>query len=237
VAGGFIDDAPGRPATADVWKYDVAKDLWTQGPPLPEPMAGAAMVRLGRKLRIFGGVDAGGADSSRHYGYDLEKPALGWRASAPLPIARHHLGGVVADGKVYAIGGQQGADPLTGHLTDVHAFDWKTNSWSAVASLPYGRSHIGGATLVGPGNRVLVVGGIYNGSVHNGVARPNYSLAVAEYNPVANTWSDRASLPGLRRSAVARFLANRLVVTGGDSGQSELFATTWTHLLRTPAAS
>jgi N-acetylneuraminic acid mutarotase len=227
LAGGIVDDAPGKPATTDVWKYDVVKDTWTAGPALPEAMAGAAMVRFGRKLRIFGGVSANGADSAKHFVYDMSKPQLGWRASAPLPVARHHLGAVALGNKIYAIGGQQGANPAAGHLADVHVYNWETNSWSVAPSLPFGRSHIGSSTLVGPGNRILVAGGVFNGT-----QQPNYSMGVAEYDPVKETWSNRVSMPGLRSSAVARFLANRLIVTGGDMGQYALFASTWTHLLQ-----
>ena len=35
-AGGFKGKHPG-PVIAEVWKYDVAADAWTAGPPLPEP--------------------------------------------------------------------------------------------------------------------------------------------------------------------------------------------------------
>jgi hypothetical protein len=40
-AGGFKGKHPG-PVTAEVWKYDIASDTWTAGPPLPERRAGGA---------------------------------------------------------------------------------------------------------------------------------------------------------------------------------------------------
>ena len=41
-AGGFKGKHPG-PVTAEVWKYDIASDTWTAGPPLPERRAEAAL--------------------------------------------------------------------------------------------------------------------------------------------------------------------------------------------------
>ncbi len=39
LAGGFKGKHPG-PVTNEVWKYDIASDSWTAGPPLPEPAGG-----------------------------------------------------------------------------------------------------------------------------------------------------------------------------------------------------
>ena len=41
-AGGFKGKHPG-PVTAEVWKYDIASDTWTAGPPLPERRAGGGL--------------------------------------------------------------------------------------------------------------------------------------------------------------------------------------------------
>jgi N-acetylneuraminic acid mutarotase len=226
LAGGTVDDAPGKPATPTVWKYDVTRDAWSAGPALPEAVSGAAMVRVGRKLRVFGGIDAAGADSARHYVYDLDRAGLGWRAAAPLPVARHHLGGAVIDGKVYAVGGQRGAEPDAGRVADVHVFDWTTNRWTAAASLPLPRSHITGSTFVGPGNRILVVGGSSNSS------RVRWELSDAiGYDAATNAWTHREWMPGLRSGAVARVLADRLIVATGASNPSSPEATVWTNLL------
>ena len=226
LAGGFVDDSPGKAPSNNVWKYNATLDTWTAGPALPKALAGAAMVRMGRKLRVFGGVDANGVDLADHYVLDLNFPQLGWRTSAPLPVARHHLGGAALGGKVYAVGGQQGDDPTTGHVADVHAYDWVTNTWSPVASLPLARSHVASSTFVGPGNKLFVVGGSTNST-----ADSNALSDVMSYDPVTRTWTRREWMPGLRSGSVARFLTNRLIVTTGSSNPGSPQSSTWTHLL------
>ena len=53
-AGGFKGKHPG-PVTAEVWKYNVAADRWTEGPPLPERRAGGGLAVVGRTLHYVGG--------------------------------------------------------------------------------------------------------------------------------------------------------------------------------------
>lgn len=229
LAGGFIEDSPGKAPSNNVWKYDVTTGMWTAGPTLPKALAGAAMVRLGRKLRVFGGVDANGVDLADQYVLDLDFPQLGWRTSAPLPTARHHLAGVAIGGLIYAIGGQTGSDPVAGHVSDVHAYNWMTNTWSPVASLPLARSRIGSSTFVGPGNKIFVVGGSTNSTSADASALSD----VVTYDPVTRTWAHREWMPGLRSGSVARFLTNRLIVATGSSGPNSPQSSTWTHLLST----
>jgi N-acetylneuraminic acid mutarotase len=226
LAGGIAHDASGKLPQASVWKYDSIRDAWTAGPALPKALANAAMVRVGRKLRVFGGVDASGVDSADQYVLDLDLPQLGWRTSAPLPVARHHLGATVVNGKVYAIGGQRGADPVAGRVTDVDVYDWVTNRWTSAAPLPIARSHIGSSTFVGLGNKITVAGGVTNGA-----SAASILSDVIEYNPATNAWSHKEWMPSLRSAPVARILANRLVVTTGASGPTSPEATTWTLLL------
>ena len=79
----------------------------------------------------------------------------------------------------------------------VEMFDPATNTWTAKAPLPFGRSHIASSTIVVQG-RIVTLGGetTYQNAVNN----------VSAYNPATNTWQELTPLPTARASGVAGFL-------------------------------
>ena len=58
LAGGFEGDHPG-PATSRVWQWSPETDTWSQGPSLPAPRGGGALVAVGDTLHYFGGYPYG----------------------------------------------------------------------------------------------------------------------------------------------------------------------------------
>ena len=161
-AGGFKGRHPG-PVTAEVWKYDSKSDTWSKGPQLPERRAGGGLAIVGRKLHYFGGykVDRN-TDSGDHWSLPLDG-GTDWKREANLPDPRGHVSSAVLDGKIYALGGDHGHDITQIDVDSCHRFDPMTNKWSAIASLPDGRSHFESSTIVYKG-RILVVGGRCNSS-------------------------------------------------------------------------
>ncbi len=83
-AGGFKGRHPG-PVTAEVWKYDIASDAWTPGPPLPQRRAGGGLAVVGRELHYFGGYKADrDTTAGDHWSLSLEGGSA-WRREADLP--------------------------------------------------------------------------------------------------------------------------------------------------------
>lgn len=127
-AGGFEGDDP-SPATARVWRWDPRNDVWSSGPPLPEPRGGGALVALGETLHYFGGfLPDRNTDSSDHWRLAIGDTS--WQRRAPLPNPRGHLSGVVLDGWIYAISGNAGHDPVPrrdrlDHDGQRHRAKWK----------------------------------------------------------------------------------------------------------------
>jgi N-acetylneuraminic acid mutarotase len=116
------------------------------------------------------------------------------------------MGAVVLDNKIYAIGGQQNQDAAEVPQAAVEVYDPATHAWSAAASLPFGRSHIAGATVVMNG-RIVVLGG-----------ETNYNVVVGDvvaYDPAANKWSAMTNLPATRNSGVAAFIGGELIYSTG----------------------
>ncbi len=123
VLGGFVGDHPGV-ITDAVWRYEVDLDLWSPGPPLPEPVAAGAAALLGSTVHYFGGLEADrDTGSVEHYAYDVATPDQGWVRLADLPEPRNHLSGVAWQGFLWAIGGQQGHDTSPTDTDFVHVYD------------------------------------------------------------------------------------------------------------------
>jgi N-acetylneuraminic acid mutarotase len=212
LAGGYVGDWLGKttPVTRHVWRYDTATDTWTRMLNLPVDRSAGALVRVGRKLHFFAGVDPHKRDRGDHWVLDLRKPTK-WVTAPSLPDPRNHLGAAEIGGKIYAIGGQHNLDEDTGNDSDVHAFDVVTGTWSQVASLPKPLSHTHNSTFI-LGDKIVSVGGSTSGVE---------SVAdVLSYDPAANKWSTLGQLPLPLSAATADPIAGHILVTGGTSAGS-----------------
>lgn len=216
-AGGFRGNHPGEPLRS-VWKYDVASDIWSEGPPLPEARGGGGLVRVGRALHYIGG-----------YYYALQEPAAAdhwtllldggkeWSCRSSLPVPRGHFGIVALDEKVYVIGGSLTHHPSYVDTALVHVYDPKQDQWKRLANLPSPRSHCEPGTFVFNG-RIFIVGG-----------RDSESRALSEgemaditsYDATKDEWTELRSLPYPLRAPVAQVIGERLVVTTGSTFMAE----------------
>jgi N-acetylneuraminic acid mutarotase len=208
VAGGYPPGATGSGqifATAAVWRYDTAANTWSAMPTLPQARGGGSLVLLGRTLHYFGGSDLSRADRAEHWTLSLDG-GTAWGTAAAMPVARNHLGGVALDGKIYAVGGQQGQDAAAVYSGRLDVWSPTTNAWTSGASLPSPRSHIAAATFV-LGGRIIALGGetSYNVSTSQAIA----------YNPSTNGWSQLSPLPVSRNSGVGGALGGNLCYATG----------------------
>ena len=208
-AGGFVGHNPGA-ATATVRIYDVDADAWSLGPSLPGARAGGALVRHERELHYFGGVLADrNTNSASHWVLDLDAPSA-WSSAAPLPGPRNHLSGIGSDGRIYAIGGQEGHDVNPVDVDRVDVYDPGSGSWSDAAPLPLARSHAEPGTFR-LGSWIVVAGGK---STAIGAAD---LVDVTAYDPLDDRWFALPSLPeGLLAPAVKRVGDRIVLACGGD---------------------
>jgi hypothetical protein len=225
-AGGFKGKHPG-PVTDEVWKYDLAADTWSPGPPLPEPRAAGALVVVDRNLHYFGGYHPDrNTDSSDHWVLSLDG-GTAWQRDTDLPDPRGHLSSAVLCGKIYALGGEYGHDVRQVDIKTCQVYDPATKKWSAVANLPDGRSHFESSTIVHDG-RILVVGGRCNSST----PPRNVVNDLIDYDPATDTWTTVALMPqGLMASSAAIFDGRIVVTCGGLNNPRPLEAATRTATL------
>lgn len=120
-----------------------------------------------------------------------------WVAKQPMPTARIGLGAAVANGKIYAFGGDGGSN-VTEEYNPV------TNTWTAKKPMPTGRSRFGIAVYQ---NKIYVIGG----------ATANGFTAVNEvYNPSTDTWETKAPLPRNGKAELTASVVNgKIYVVGG----------------------
>ena len=222
LAGGFKGKHPG-PVTNEVWKYSVATDTWTSGPPLPDPRAGGGLAIVGRELHYFGGYKADrDTNAGDHWSLPLEGGKT-WQREADLPDPRGHVSSAVLGGRIYALGSDHGHDKTQIDVNSCHRFDPATKKWSAIASLPDGRSHFESSTIVHRG-RILIVGGRCNSS------QPPRNVVgdILQYDPGADKWLVVGALPEHVLAPAAAILSGRILATGGGlNNPRPLTAATW----------
>lgn len=210
IAGGFVGNHPGL-GSRRVWRYDTINDRWDAMPPLPQPRGGGALARVGSALHYFGGLtraQTATINQAQHWVLDLSNIHLGWNSRAALPNARNHLSTAELNGKIYAIGGQDLWNELTGAKANVDVFDPATNTWSAAAPLPVARSHTSASTFSLNG-KIYVVGGATNDF--------KTMRDVTVYDPTANSWTNMRSLSTARLTPVAGAIGKMLIVTTGSA--------------------
>ncbi len=213
IAGGFKDGYKGH-AIAEVYKYDIDKDAYTEAPSLPKPRAGGGLALVGRHLHYLGGLlPDRDTDSPDHWVLDLDAVAKGdakWKNAAPLPAPRNQFGTVTLDGRLYALGGQFHHDSGQDDQPRVDIYDPKTDSWSRGPQLPKPHSHAEGSTFVS-GGRIFMMGGMTRDGKRRRIDADIVALSTA------GDWQVLGRLPRPLSSPAAAIIGGRLFVAGGSA--------------------
>jgi N-acetylneuraminic acid mutarotase len=199
--------------------------------------SGHAAVKLndGRVMLIGGGNSTGTIVAT----CDIWDPATGLSTpAAPMSTPRgQHTATLLPDGRVYVAGGLAllNTADIVATLNSAQAsttiYNPATNSWSAGPNMPKPRvGHT--ATLMGNG-QVLIVGGIELTNLII-ILLPDFSSDCRRYNPVTNTMSSAAAIPGPRGlHAAARLSGGGVAVAGGVDGDPVLLTFTVLSSVRT----
>lgn len=200
VVGGFIesDDTIWSPSDR-VFRFDPARDTWTEQAPLPTARGGLAVATVQGKLFAVSGYD-GKENPSAVEVYD---PALDqWSAVVPLPTPRDHLAAVAIDETLYAIGGRVRLN-YRENLSVVEAYDAKSNQWAPRSGMPTPRSGIAASVVSG---WIYVFGGESGeGTFHQN----------ERYSPRFNRWQTMAPMPTSRHGLGAAAVDGYIYVLSG----------------------
>lgn len=135
---------------------------------------------------IGGGYSASGNNLSDFWEYHPSSNS--WTQKSNLPLAIRVPGAFAINGKGYYTGGiiQSGAI-----VNNTYEYDPLANSWTIKASMP-GVPRYGGASF-------SINGKGYYGIGNGGSATGPYYKDFYEYDPVADSWTQKASFPGTER--------------------------------------
>jgi RHS repeat-associated protein len=174
------------------------------------------------KALITGGWD-GTASQSTAFLYDAT--AGTWTSTPAMPATRHgHTTTLLASGQVLVAGGQSGT---TGALMTAATYNpggTSNGTWTATNQMTSSaRSHtatlITGSSNANFNNKVLIVGGINNGS--------GSTISVVQLFDGVSSFSTVASLPAARDGHTATLVSGgKVLVTGGKSGTVTFYSST-----------
>lgn len=193
----------------NMWVLRPGSDTWDRLPDMPEGRMAHQMVAANGKLYVIGGR----GESSRVMIYDRTS---GWTEGAALPGPRDHLGAVLVQGKIFAIGGRRSSVERR-----VDIYDIATDTWSEGPPLPAPTSGMA-AELLADG-RIHVVGGEEPGSFGGGVVDRHFVLDLPTFR-----WANGPKPLLAVHGAASDEIAGVLLIAGGARRQGTLSVLAWT---------
>ena len=146
---------------------------------------------------------------------------VSWSSAAAQPQSNSEAQGAVVDGKLYSFGGFDSTKSCCTPTDRAYSFDPSSNSWSAIAPLPFlagNNATGGGVTHAGTttdGTFIYFAGGYIASSPGSG--QTFGTRQVWRYNPSDNSYTRLANLP-IERSAGQLFVLNgNLHYVGGTN--------------------
>ncbi|MCB9643902.1 MAG: kelch repeat-containing protein [Myxococcales bacterium] len=178
---------------------------WTSLPDLPfGPLQEVAVVSLGQKIYILGGIDEKKRTVDSVHIYDTQQKA--WSVGAKLPFAMHHVNAAVVGDKIYVLGAL-----LQSFLeTDgIYVYDPAKDTWTPDGTMPQGKAR--GASGVGVIDGKIYVAGGFRGFK----AVADFSV----YDPTTKTWADLPSLTQVRDHMAVGVVGGIFYLAGGRDTQ------------------
>jgi RHS repeat-associated protein len=119
-----------------------------------------------------------------------------------MPTARSGLSAVIANNRIYAVGGYNG-----NYLKTVEEYDPNTNCWKTRSVMPTARSEL---SVVNVDGLIYAIGG-----------KNSSALSTVEvYDPITNSWTSAANLPTARYALGAAVNQGKIYAIGGFDGNN-----------------
>lgn len=180
---------------------------WISRSPLPTPRQEIPHAVLNGRIYIPGGLGSGGVGTSVVEVFD---PMMNtWDTIAALPEALHHVGCVVANNRLYVLGGYTGSSFVP---TDrVYEYMPDKNEWRLRAPMPAPRAAHVAVEFTG---NIFVIGGVQTGVGATG--------RTDVFDPVANSWNTRMPMPTPREHLAGAAIDSLIYIVGGRVGASNM---------------
>ena len=149
-----------------------------------------------------GGAVPGARVSTGAQGFE---PEGSWVTASPMPVARNESASAAVHGRIYVIGGN-GEDSIPSTL--VQTYDVARDRWSEARPVPVALHHAGAAVVDG---KIYLIGGFTSA-----FADRDPVDTVWMYDPAADQWQARASLPAARGALAVAVADGRIYALGGE---------------------
>jgi len=158
--------------------------LWLEKRDMPEARFGFAIAVVNGRIYTIGGAADAELNQLLSTVHEYDPIRDRWTRKEDMPTERFGLAASVVAGKIYAIGGWDG-----NALATVEEYDPATNRWTTKADLPEARYTL---------SAIAVSGKVYAiaGRVHDdpgAAAGQGPPGAVFEYDPEADTWTEKTA--------------------------------------------
>jgi N-acetylneuraminic acid mutarotase len=200
IVGGY---SPMSTAVATVYAYNPITRMWRSVRNFPQTFNHSNAAVVGNTLYVLGFYIGGSQSNTSGQVFAYDATADTWTERTGMPQGTQRASGCVGvlGEKIYVFGGARGAA-----VSDASVYDTGADSWRMLPALPEAREHCAAGGIDGV---VYIAAG--RAAAINGF-RPS-TLA---FDPVANTYSQKAPITTPRGGVAGAVLANRLFIFGGE---------------------
>lgn len=216
--GGFNGHFPEWTLKPDMFVYDIEKNSWTSGSPLPIAQGEHVTAVVNNRIHVIGGrvprAGEGGHfdsyyDSAIHHIYNPD--TMEWTRGKEAPTARNSAAAAVIDGLIYVVGGRQNlvqedGTQLQHNMGTLEVYDPSTDSWKTLTPMPEGLGGTAAATVDG---KLYVFGGEQ--------WTPSHEVfdSAWVYDPATDSWKRLPSMLVGRHGLAAAAVDGVLYTFGG----------------------
>ncbi len=214
VIGAFTGAYPHETPVPNIWIFNPTKNEWRKGAAIPsERQRGAAGAFVyQQKIYLVNGITDGHWDGHVTWFDAFDPKTQQWEKMPDSPHARDHFQGAMLDDKLYIAGGRRSAaktnQVLQFTVGEVDVFDFKTQTWTTLATNKNIPTQRAGTTSVAIGERILVIGG-------ESATQEAAHQQCEAFNTVTQTWEILAPLRTPRHGTQAVWLNQRLYLPSG----------------------
>lgn len=216
MVGAMTGGYPAEPPLEHVWIYYPETDTWKQGVEIPahRRRGGAGTAVFNNKIYMVGGIKLGHTHGTTNY-FDCYDPETGqWSELTDAPHIRDHFAAIIADNKLYCIGGRNTSvhNPdnfgafFSATIPQVDYFDFKQGKWFTLKEELPVPTAAGG--IVAIENFILYIGG-------EGTQAHAYTQTQC-LNTLTGKWSQLATLNTGRHGSGAILYNNNVYLAAGS---------------------
>lgn len=175
---------------------------WTKKCDMPGPLYAFDAATLGNKIYAIGGRGKEERHDRYTYVYDAGKDSWAVKKEPLFPRSNHAVAAL--GNKIYVLGGNDSPGKA-------EAYDVDADIWEELAPIPSLRRHVN-YSAAACGGKIYLIGGLEE---RGGSDSDPDSNKNEMYDPVNNTWTEKAPLPSPRSSAAVTAFENKIYVISG----------------------